>query len=330
MSTRTRLISLIIMLAGAAGLWLLADYGIHPMDHLSQHETLVMGQSRLEPGSRAALRVVVRDTRDGSPLPQAQIKVSLQPPDGAAPVPLFGGVTDREGNVDVAFDVPALADGQGTLIVETTSRLGSDRLTQPVTLARDYRLLLTTDKPLYQPGQVIHLRALALSAFDLTPAMTQTVQIDIADGKGNRVFSKALTTSGFGVASADFQLAGEVNTGAYKISAALGKTASEKTVTVEHYSLPKFAIELAAERPFYMPGEHARGTLRANYFFGKPVAEGAVTVEGSTLDVARRRSLRCTGRQTPTGTSLLNSTCRDMWPGATSTAAWAGFTCRPA
>ncbi|MCP5097497.1 MAG: alpha-2-macroglobulin, partial [Chloroflexi bacterium] len=143
------------------------------------------------------------------------------------------------------------------------------------------------DKPLYQPGQLIHLRALALSTFDLTPAAVQELQISIADGKGNTVFRETLTTSGYGVTATDFQLASEVNTGPYKITAQLGNTTSEKTVTVENYVLPKFDVELVTEKPFYQPGEMVRGTLSANYFFGKEVSDSEVLLEGFTFDFER-------------------------------------------
>ena len=64
------------------------------------------------------------------------------------------------------------------------------------------------------------------------------------------------------MACADFELAAEVNTGAYKISAKLGNTTSEKTVTVENYVLPKFGVKLEPEKTFYLPGEQVRGTLQ--------------------------------------------------------------------
>ena len=79
-----------------------------------------------------------------------------------------------------------------------------------------------------------------------------------------------------------------MNTGAYKITAQLGNTLSEKTVEVKYYVLPKFADR--SERPIARsinPGEQVRGTLSANYFFGKPVSEGQVTIEGYTFDVER-------------------------------------------
>lgn len=270
-----------------AGLWGFTAYARDLPNRLSQHETLVFGQSRLAPGSQAALRVVARDSRDGAPQPNAAVKVSLRASGGGPDRVVFTGVTDAQGTAQVSFDVPAGQEGDYTLIVDTQSPLGQDRLERPLTVQRDYRLLLSSDKPIYQPGQVIHLRLLALGSFDLRPAAGQTVEVIIADGKGNKVFRKKFSTSEFGVAAVDFQLAHEVNTGAYKITATLGNTTSEKTVTVEHYVLPKFAVKLETEQPFYAPGAHVRASLDADYFFGKPVAGGQVTIEGSTFDVER-------------------------------------------
>ncbi len=286
---------IVALLALAAGLWAVADYYANLPQRISQHETIVLGQNRLAPGSRAALRVVVRDSRNGSPLPGSEIRVSLQPNDGGAALTLFSGIADDQGTANVAFDVPAnLISGQ-SLVVETVSGLGSDHITQPVAVTRDYRILLTTDKPIYQPGQTIHLRALALSTFDLVPAAGQEIQIAISDGKGNKVFADSLTTSDYGVAATDFQLADQVNTGSYKITATMGETSSEKTVTVEHYVLPKFKVAVTPDRTFYLPGERVRASLNANYFFGKPVAEGNVQIEGYTFDVARAAAFSLQG-----------------------------------
>jgi uncharacterized protein YfaS (alpha-2-macroglobulin family) len=280
-----RLLPVLLLVILIGGLWALTAYYADLPQHISQHETIILGQNHFVPGSQAALRVVVRDSKDASPLANAQIEVALQPAGGGVAQTLFTGVTDKQGNADVAFTVPEGLVPDQTLIIKTHSSLGSDRVERAVTVARDYRVLLTTDKPLYQPGQIIHLRALALGTFDLKPAAQQSLEITIADGKGNKVFRQTVTTSDFGVASADFQLATQVNTGPYKITAALGNTTSEKTVTVEHYVLPKFAVDLATERPYYLPGAHVRGTLKANYFFGKPVAGGEILLEGYTFDV---------------------------------------------
>ena len=67
----------------------------------------------------------------------------------------------------------------------------------------------------------------------------------------------------------------------------MGNTSSEKTVTVEHYVLPKFDVKLTTDRTFYRPGDHVEGSLKAAYFFGKDVTGSAVKIEGYTFDFER-------------------------------------------
>jgi len=289
MSRKTifNLLLVLALIAAAAGTAAAVNYYLNLPERISQQETVVLGQNRFTPGSQAAFRVVVRDSKDTSPLAGAGVTASLIPTAGGPAVTVFSGATGASGSVDVSFKVPADAAPEQTLVVETRSALGTERVARLVKLERGYRVLLTTDKPLYQPGQVIHLRALALDAFDLAPAAGQSLTVTIADGKGNKVFRKELAASEFGAAAADFQLAGEVNTGAYKITAALGNTSSEKTVTVEHYVLPKFEVGLVTDRAYYQPGQHVNGSLTAAYFFGKPVAGSPVRLEGATFDVER-------------------------------------------
>ncbi len=273
-----------ILIGGLVGL--IVHFETLPQ-RLSRHETIVLGQSRLALGSTAAMRVVVRDSRDAAALPGAAVKVFLKPAQGGAARTVYEGETDSAGTLAVTFAVPEDAAPDQTLIVETASSLGRDRMEKPVTIVRDYRLLVTTDKPLYQPGQLIHIRALALGSFDQIPASDQAIDVAVADGKGNIVFRKSLNTTSFGVAATDFQLANEVNSGPYKITAALGNTVSEKTITVEHYTLPKFDVTLTTDRAFYRPGDTVQGSLTARYFFGKDVAAGSIAIEGYTYDVDR-------------------------------------------
>src|SRR5262249_33069145 len=149
---------------------------------------------------------------------------------------------------------------------------------QSVQLAETFASYLTTDKPLYQPGQTIHIRALTLQKPELLPAAGHEVVLTVADSKGNKVFRQALPASEYGIASADFTLADELNLGAYTVSAAVGDYHVDKQVTVQRYSLPKFKVTVDTDRAYYLPGTKLSGKVAANYFFGKPVANSAVTV----------------------------------------------------
>ncbi|MGD2178046.1 MAG: hypothetical protein PVG71_09515, partial [Anaerolineae bacterium] len=131
-------------------------------DRVDAQRTILVSPPRLAPDSDGSLRVVVQDLSDGSPIEGARVSISLTPSEGPArPVLLFEGQTDEAGSLPVQFHVPADAPAEARLVVETRSDAGRDRVEQPVTIEREYRILLMTDKPLYQPGQTIHMRAVA-------------------------------------------------------------------------------------------------------------------------------------------------------------------------
>lgn len=291
MTRRTWLILIACSLIVMGGLLGLTHYYINLPDHLSQHETIVLGQQRLIPGAQAAIRVVVRDSRDAAPLPNATVNVLMRPQGGGREDSLFEGRTDVNGDIEVTFTVPENAAPDQILVIETRSPLGADTLEHPVTVQRDDRIHLTTDKPLYRPGDIIHIRALALSAFERRPAAEQRLRLTVTDARGNTVFRQTLTTSSSGVAAANFQLADEVNGGPYRLTATLGGTSARQTVTVlapedttratQADDLAAFDINMTTERDFYRPAERVTGTLRAVHAFGKPIVNGKVTILGS-------------------------------------------------
>ena len=135
------------------------------------HETLVIGQEQLVPGSQAALRVIVRSpgnaTTAAEPVEGADVTVRIGRTAGLAKT-VYTGQTDASGTANVAFTVPEDL-GHTNLVVETSSATGHGQIVRPITIARDYKLFLSSDKPAYRPGQTIHLRALALDAVSLKP-----------------------------------------------------------------------------------------------------------------------------------------------------------------
>jgi uncharacterized protein YfaS (alpha-2-macroglobulin family) len=267
----------------------------------NEQQTIVIGQNRLVPDSDASLRVVVQRLSDGGPIAGAEVKVGLTQPSGEVQ-PLYSGQTDETGSLPVHFHVPADAPATAQLVVETRSASGQDQLVQPVTIQRDYRLLLSTDKPLYQSGQTIHMRVLALSDFDLAPARGQPLDFTVQDPKGNKVYRERVNSSEFGIAAADFMLADRVNQGNYKLTVAMGDVTSEKTVEVRPYALPKFDLKVSTDRSYYLPGQRVAGAVQADYFFGKPVAHGQVQIVGSVWDVERAVTVELTGETDENGT----------------------------
>ena len=120
---------------------------------------------------------------------------------------------------------------------------------------------------------------------------------EVEDSRGNKVFKKATQTDKFGIASAQFGLADEVNLGAYHLRALMGDAeaptnTAEIVLNVEKYVLPKFKVAIDfgdkqnKSKRGYRPGDHVTGTVRANYFFGKAVDDAEISVKASSMDVS--------------------------------------------
>ena len=261
----------------------------------------ILGQQSYITGGQAAVRVIVRDTKDEAIAGRGSVQIALldaddKPADGKARV-LFSGRLNHHGTTEAQFRFPAGVIGSYRLRYVADTPIGTTEFTQDVRLEDKVSILLTSEKPLYQPGQTIHVRALALDRSDHQAAAKRTLTFEVEDSRGNKVFKKATATDRFGVASAEFGLADEVNLGTYHLRALMGNAdaptnTAEIALKVERYVLPKFkvAVEFAEngkkQKRGYRPGDHVTGTVRAHYFFGKPVDNAELSMKASAMDVS--------------------------------------------
>ena len=265
----------------------------------------VLGQTEYLSGSEAALRVIVSDANNDV-AESGSVRIELLIPD-KQPQQLFSGHLNRRGTVEAKFKFPANLTGKYDLRFIADTPIGSTEYTQSIELADKASILLTTEKPIYQPGQTIHVRALALDRADHKASADKPLTFELEDPRGNKVFKKVTSTDGFGVASAEFSLADEVNLGTYHLRALMGDAevpanTAEIALNVERYVLPKFkvAVEFAEKdgkaKSYYRPGDHVTGTVRANYFFGKPVDHAEITMKVSAMDVAVFEAATASGK----------------------------------
>jgi hypothetical protein len=246
-------------------------------------EVRVLGQNRLYSGSRSSLRIIALNHRNLEPVSGADVTLTLAVE--KKDIVLYKGKTDREGTLEAATEIPALLAEDATLRILVRSAIGEQTIEKQVKLVEVSQTYLVTDKPIYQPNQTIHIRTLTLLRPVMLPLKGRELTIEVLDSKGNKVFKKVMKTDQFGVAAAEFRLADEINKGRYRVQVLVGDEKTEKTVTVERYVLPKFSVSLKTDKDYYLPGEVLKGTVRAAYFFGKPVAEGRVKVMLSKFDV---------------------------------------------
>src|SRR5262249_41227265 len=158
------------------------------------HETTLSASTELFAGSQAGLRCEVHGVKslaETVPLAGASVAVTLKGPGGKEHL-LFAGKAGADGAADVRFKVPELPAGTYKRVVATKPGVGEEKLAPDVKVKSPAKVLLTPDKPLYQPGQKMHLRALALRPFDLTPVAKAALTLEVEDAKGNKVFKKEL------------------------------------------------------------------------------------------------------------------------------------------
>jgi hypothetical protein len=253
-----------------------------------RYDITLLSASELNIDGITRARILAADARTGAPLEDTEIVLSLRT--GTGPDrELFRGTTDEFGVLSAPLDAEEGELGSGTLIAALAIAPGGEgpgeSIEAAVRIVREQRVMITTDKPMYQPGQTIHVRTLTLSRPSLRPAGSRPVVFEVKDAAGNRVFRQQGTTDAYGVAALSIPLAQRLNMGNWTLSATVDGVTSERTVRVERYQLPDYGVTITPDRGYYRPGDRARIALDARYFFGRPVSGAEVTVEAWTFDV---------------------------------------------
>jgi uncharacterized protein YfaS (alpha-2-macroglobulin family) len=195
--------------------------------------------------------------------------------------------TDANGFATLDFQIPrAVEDDEAEIKVVARRGILTESAETDVDLDRNARIMVSTDKPLYQPGQALHTRVLMFDSGRHAVA-DQKATLKISDPENTTVFRTDLDTSRFGVASADWAIPENTRLGDYRIEVELEGDKYESsygaaTVKISRYDLPNFAVNVKPDRSFYLPEQNADVEVRADYLFGQPVKRGHVRVVRET------------------------------------------------
>ena len=178
------------------------------------------------------------------------------------------------GHGEVLLPVPKGADGDYELRVSGKGFTARSS----VRVEESTLVFLETDKPIYKPGQTVHLRVLTLDA-QLKPTTGQ-VTVEVSDAKGIKVFKKDLTSDDYGLASTDLPLSTEPNLGVWKARVQAGKRTAQVDFRVERYVLPKYEVKVNLAKEWVLASDPIKGTVSAEYSYGKPV-KGVVEIKAT-------------------------------------------------
>jgi hypothetical protein len=217
---------------------------------------------------------------------QVEAKVEFDSDDNLADLKV-SGITDANGYAALDFDLPKKIEGDSDLDLEVVARRGVliQKADTEIEVDRKTQIFISTDKPLYQPGQVLHARALLFDSQKRAIADAEAT-LEIKDPEDQTVFSADLKTSRFGIVSADWTIPDNIRLGDYylkvEIDGGEDEDESYASVKISRYDLPNFTVNAKPDLPYYLPGQMAAVEIRADYLFGQPVKRGHVRLVRET------------------------------------------------
>jgi 5-hydroxyisourate hydrolase-like protein (transthyretin family) len=238
----------------------------------------------LLPGQSYAAHVQTVNPVTGHPVAGVAVSGVLTIGDSTDASPITARVTNTKGEAVLRYRTPAsFASGDGELRVEARKGMQVRRLDVHLQLLRENRIVLNSDKRLYQPGQWFHARG-RLVTWAKRAVAEAPVRFTLRSQNGEVVLRHQAVTNEFGIAAVDWQLPDTTRLGTFRLVAEELDREEEPVgigdlfVEVRRYDLPNFTVTATPDRPYYLPGQNAELDVAAVYLFGKPVRRGSVKV----------------------------------------------------
>ncbi len=196
-------------------------------------------------------------------------------------------VTNSDGEALLEFKLPnALRTDEAEIKVVAERGGFYQEAEEDISFLYPNQVLVSTDKPLYQPGQTLHVRILGFDRNLKAWANTEGA-LKVRDPEGSYIFRAAFKTSRFGASSVDWPIPDSARLGEYWIEVWLGEEGPRNTpggqaFKISRYDLPNFVVNVKPDRGYYLPAQNAEVEVRADYLFGQPVKRGRVRVVRET------------------------------------------------
>lgn len=150
------------------------------------------------------------------------------------------------------------------------------------TYLQPVRMHLTTERPIYRPGQPVYFKGIARQDNDgrySTPPAGKPVKVTVRDARYLVVYQGWLSLDRFGGFSGKVLLGTGASLGTYYMAAVLGNSSTAASFEVAAYEAPTYALSVISDRGAnadYVQGEKIGVQVRARYYFGAPVAQASV------------------------------------------------------
>ncbi|MFQ3549958.1 MAG: MG2 domain-containing protein, partial [Armatimonadota bacterium] len=137
-----------------------------------------------------------------------------------------------------------------------------------------------TDRPIYRPGDMVFFKGIIRKKTDSGYAqpIPEDVWVEVRDARDTLISKQMLRTNEFGSYFGNFELDKESATGSCSIITRLeGQTrGSYAYISVAEYRKPEFSVSVKFSKDRYSVGDRVEAKIKAEYYFGAPVANAKV------------------------------------------------------
>lgn len=191
--------------------------------------------------------------------------------------------TTEYGSTHGRLKLPEVADGDYKLRVDYTTALGKGTVDVELPLYTPARVHVITDRPLYEPGNVVKFRAVVLRAKDLSPIDGRPGTWVVKDPSGETMLEEKAPAADWGVIAGSFPLDKGAPTGSWSVAWVSADAQETQPFTVEPFTLPRFRIDAQPSKPYYLAGDTPAIRGAVVYSSGAPVPKAALDIEWNVV-----------------------------------------------
>ncbi len=218
----------------------------------------------------------VTDLKSANPIEGAKVQLfeGVKEKSAVRMKKLSSYVTDRSGIAETAVannlhGVVVTSGSDSALITRYDNKLGYGSIARTAQKIYSY-----TDRPIYRPGQEVHIKGLYRIGYDGDYEIFQEkkIPLKIYNSKNKEILNQELEVNDFGTFNTKLILDTKAPLGRYRIDTKGANTYFE----VEEYAPAPFKVETKTDKEEYISGDMLNLDIDASYYFGAAVEGGEV------------------------------------------------------
>ncbi|MCH2176153.1 MAG: MG2 domain-containing protein [Lentisphaeria bacterium] len=143
------------------------------------------------------------------------------------------------------------------------------------------RSYLYTDRPIYRPGQKVHLNFMAryIDKFlNASVPQIKEVNLVIRDRQWKEIHKEKIKLDDFGSFAVDWEIPETIKLGTYFVEVN-GNLYARTNIQIQEYKKPEFEVMVSSDTKTAILGDDVEMLIQADYYFGEPVPGAEVTYE---------------------------------------------------